>query len=308
VTGRRPSFLAWMLAGGAAFLLFLIALVTAVMIAAGDGGVAFASSRVGVVPVEGLILNASQVVEDLERFAKDPAIRAIVVRLNSPGGAVAPSQEVYSALKRIRREHPKPVWASVGIVGASGAYYIACGTDRVFASPGSIIGSIGVIAEWYNYGDLLRWAKMKDVVLKAGKLKDAGSPTREMSAEERAYLQSMVDELHAQFIAAVAEGRRLKLEQVRPLADGRVFTGQQAVKLGMIDGIADLKQVVRDAARAAGVRGDPEMVSPPRERRTLWDTVLEGVARALPAGLVESLPDGAAGAYPGKVRFQYLWR
>lgn len=302
---RSPSFLSWVLVGGSAFLVFLVAVFAAVFFAARDeGGFFLAGDRVGLITVEGLILNAGPTVADLERFAKDPGIRAIVLRLESPGGAVAPSQEIYSAVRRLRQETKKPVWSSIGVVGASGAYYIACATDRIYANPGSITGSIGVIAEWYNYGELLKWAKMKDVVFKAGKLKDAGSPTREMSPEESAYLQKMVDELHGQFVAAVAEGRKMKPERIWPLADGRAFTGQQALKLGMIDGVADQQQVIREAAKSAGIRGEPRVVTPPRERRSLLETLLDGATNLLPPGAKDSL----AVPYKGRIRFEYLWR
>ncbi len=307
MTDRRSNFLAWVLVGGSAFLLFLVAVFAAVYFAAREEeGFLLGGDRVGLIMVEGVILDSRATVEELERFGKDPGIRALVLRLNSPGGAVAPSQEIYAAVRRLRLEKKKPVWASVGVVGASGAYYIACAADRVYANPGSIIGSIGVIAEWYNYGELLKWAKMKDVVFKAGKFKDTGSPTREMTPEERAYFQQMADDLHSQFIGAVAQGRRMKLEQVRPLADGRVFTGQQAARLGLVDGTADLEQVIREAARAAGIRGEPRVVTPPRERHTLLGALLDGVARLLPPALQ---PAGSLAApYQGPVWFQYLWR
>ncbi len=302
---RRPSFLAWVLVGGGAFLLFLLAVFVAVYFAAREeGGFSLAADRVGLVTVEGVILGSANAVADLERFAKDSGVRAIVLRLNSPGGAVAPSQEIYAEVRRLRQEKKKPVWVSIGVVGASGAYYIACAADRIFVNPGSVTGSIGVIAEWYNYGDLLKWAKMKDVVFKAGAFKDTGSPTRDMTPEEKAYLQGLVDQLHGQFIHAVAQGRRMKPEQVRPLADGRVFTGEQAVKLGLADEVGDLEQVIRGAARAAGIRGEPRVVTPPRERRSLLDTLLDDVARLVPAQARDSL----TGPYEGRIRFQYLWR
>ena len=302
---QSRNFLAWILVGGSAFLLFLVAVFAAVYLAAREeGGFALGGDRVGLVTVEGFILSPTTAVADLERFGKDSGIRAVVLRLDSPGGVVAPSQEIYSAVRRLRQEKKKPVLASIGVVGASGAYYIACAADRIYVNPGSIVGSIGVIAEWYNYGELLKWAKVKDVVFKAGEFKDAGLPTRDMTPEEQAYFQGMADELHGQFIRAVAEGRRMKIEQVRPLADGRVFTGEQAVKLGLVDGVGDLEQVIRQAARAAGIRGEPRVVTPPRERRSLLDTLFDGAARLLPAAARDSL----AAPYEGRIRFQYLWR
>src|SRR5512134_3848124 len=163
--------------------------------------------RVALIRVEGVILDAQSTVTDLKRFGENPSVKAIVLRIDSPGGGVVPSQEIYDAVQRVRNKNNKAVIASMGTVAASGGYYIAAATDRIIANPGTLTGSIGV---------------------KSGKFKDVGSPLRKMSEEERALLQSVMDDVHQQFIEAVAEGRALEMSTVQALADGRIFTGRQA--------------------------------------------------------------------------------
>jgi protease-4 len=162
------------------------------------------------------------------------------------------------------------------------------------------VGSIGVIAEWVNYGDLLRWAKLQDVTLKAGKLKDAGSPTRPMTPEERAYFQSLLDNMHGQFIHAVADGRHLKVEDVNAMADGRVWTGDQAVPLHLIDQVGDFRAAVKDTAQSVGIKGEPQLVRPEKERRTLLDLLF--------GDLSNFLPDRLKLLQTQQVGFYYVWR
>ncbi len=170
---------------------------------------------------------------------QDDSIKAIILHIDSPGGGAAASQEIYQQVRRIRDEKKKPIIAAIESVGASGAYYIASGTNKIYANDASIVGSIGVIMEWTNYGDLLKWAKLKPEVLKAGSLKDAGSPTREMTPEERAYFQGLVDNMHTQFIRDVAAGRGIGVDTLQPLATGQVWTGQQALPLHLMINKAD---------------------------------------------------------------------
>jgi len=184
-------------------------------------------------------------------------------------------------------------------VGASGAYYIASGATKIYANDSSIVGSIGVIAEWVNYGDLLRWAKLKDVTLKAGSLKDAGSPTREMTTEERAYLQGLIDNMHTQFINDVAKGRNLKVDQIKAIANGRVWTGDQAAPLKLIDEVGDFQKAVKETAKSVGISGEPTLVRPEKEKRTLLDVLF--------GDLSDILPDRAK-MLQTNVGFYYLWR
>jgi len=239
------------------------------------------------------------VVSELKRFANDDSIKAIILHINTPGGGVAASEEIYQEVKRIRDKKKKPVVASIETVGASGGYYISSATSKIFADRGSIVGSIGVIAEWYNYGDLVHWAKMKDIVLKTGEFKDTGNPMRDLTPAEREYMQKLLDNMFAQFIHAVAEGRKLKEEDVRSLADGKVWTGEQAKQLKLIDEFGDFQAAVEDTAKSVGITGEPTLVHPEKQRRTLLDLLFGDAS--------EYLPDRAK-LMQSNIGFYYLWK
>ncbi len=214
----RSRMWLWVLIGGAAFAVFVLAVFTLVyftlngeqggryFVTGGSGG------KIGVVKIEGIILDPEETVREIREFGDDDSVKAIILHLNTPGGGAAASEEIYREVRRVRDQKKKFVAASIETVGASGGYYIASAANKIFANEASIVGSIGVIMEYYNYGDLLRWAKLNQVLIKAGKLKDIGNPARPMTPEERAYLQSLVDNMHAQFINAVAEGRGMKVD------------------------------------------------------------------------------------------------
>jgi protease-4 len=187
----------------------------------------------------------------------------------------------------------------MGSVAASGGYYIACGADKIFANPGTITGSIGVIAEWYNYGDLLRWAKMENVVIKSGTFKDAGSGTRPLTDEEKVYFQSLISNMYNQFVSAVASSRKMQDEAVRKLADGRVYTGQEAKADGLVDELGTMQDAIDAAARMAGIEGEPKVLSRTRKRFTILDLLLGDSRSALSLS-----PDRSE----SHIRFQYLWR
>src|SRR5579862_9610257 len=238
---RRSRTWLWILIGGGAFFLFVLAVFTLVYLTMHAGQSSSAMSfgdKIGVVDLEGVILDSNAVVQQLKKFADDDSIKAIIIRVNSPGGGVAASEEIYREVKRIRDEKKKRIVASIETVGASGAYYVASATNKIYADNGSVVGSIGVIAEWVNYGDLLRWAKLKQEVLKVGEFKDTGDPTREMTPAEREYMQSLIDNMYGQFVDAVAEGRHEKADDIKSIADGRVWTGQEALGMHLIDQIA----------------------------------------------------------------------
>jgi protease IV len=242
----------WMVLGG--ILLFVIgkAILPELILAGKDG--------VAIVRVEGPILDSYQTVSELKAFAEDPLVKAIVVRIDSPGGGVAPSQEIYNAVKRVRKEKNKTVIASMGTVAASGGYYIAVATDRILANPGSLTGSIGVIMQLANCQELLEKIGVKNVVVKSGKFKDIGSPFRPMQDEDRKLLQVVMNDVHRQFIEAVAEGRSLDLAEVEQLADGRVFTGQQAKSILLVDDIGDLHDAIQLAGELGGIEGEPRVM------------------------------------------------
>lgn len=298
---KKSNLLLWIIVGGGAFLFLILCFVAAVVYFAGEGssGLSLSSNHVAVIDVEGVISDSREFVDELEDYGKRSTVRAVVIRINSPGGGVAASQEIYEAIKKFRSETRKKVVVSMGSVAASGGYYIACGADRIFANPGTITGSIGVIAEWYNYGDLLRWAKMQNVVIKSGDFKDAGSATRPLTEEEKVYFQSLIGNMYNQFVSAVASSRKMEDGAVRKLADGRVYTGQEAREDGLVDELGTLQDAINTAAKMAGIQGEPRVLSPTRKRFTILDLLLGDARSALSMS-----PDRSE----SHIRFQYLWR
>src|SRR5919109_4300807 len=225
-----------------------------------DGGPLF-GPRVAVVELEGLIAETDDLVRELRHHRENPFVRAVVIRINSPGGVVGPTQEVHQALKRLR-ETGKPVIASLGAVAASGGYYIAVAADQIYASPGTLTGSIGVIMQMANLENLFKKVGVDYVVVKAGRYKDLGNFSRAMSTDERRVLQDLLDDVHGQFIEAVAAGRKLDRADVVKFADGRVFSGVQAKELKMVDTLGSLEDAVNEAAKLAGLSVPPAVVRP----------------------------------------------
>ena len=300
---KKSRTLLWIVIGAGAFFLFVLAVFTLVYLSlrSGERKEAFGGfgDKIGVVDLEGVIIDPKTVVANLKKFANDDSIKAIILHVNTPGGGVAASEEIYQEVKRIRDKKKKPIVASIETLGASGGYYVSAATNKIFADHGSVVGSIGVIAEWYNYGDLIRWAKLKDVVLKTGEFKDTGNPTRELTPGERAYLQRLLDDMYHQFIRAVAEGRKLKHEDVRSLADGKVWTGEQAKQLKLIDELGDFQAAVEDTAKSVGISGEPTLVRPEKQRHTLLDLLFGDIS--------EYLPDRSK-LMQTNIGFYYLWK
>jgi protease-4 len=300
----RSRTLLWILIGGGAFFLFVLAVFSLVYLTLHAGGseTSLSSSfgdKIGVVDLDGVILSPQPVVGQLKKFADDSSIKAIILHINSPGGGVAASEEIYREVKRIRDEKKKRIVASISTVGASGAYYVSSATNKIYADNGSVVGSIGVIAEWVNYGDLMKWAKLKPEVLKVGALKDTGDPSREMTPEERAYMQSLIDNMYGQFVQAVADGRHAKTDDIKKIADGRVWTGQEALPMHLIDQIGDFQNAVDDTAKSVGIKGEPVLVRPDKDRKTLADLLFGDISQWLPTR--EKLLDQQMGFY-------YLWK
>lgn len=300
---NRSRIWLWVVIGGGAFFLFVLAVFTLVYIALHAGGqqagIHAFGDKIGVVDLEGVILDPKETVDQLRKFADDDSIKAIIIHVNSPGGGVAASEEIYREVKRVRDEKKKRIVAAIESVGASGAYYVSAGTNKIYADSGSVVGSIGVIAEWVNYGDLMRWAKLKPEVLKVGEFKDTGNPTRELTPAERQYLQSLIDNMYGQFVRAVADGRHAKEADIKPIADGRVWTGEQALGMHLVDQIADFRSAVLDTAKSVNISGEPVLVHPERERKSLLDLLSGDVSPWLPTK--EKLLDQQMGFY-------YLWR
>jgi len=291
-----------MVVGGGAFFLFVLAVFALVYVTLrSDQKAEFAGfgDKIAVVDVEGVIISPKTVIQQLRKYADDQSIKAIILHVNTPGGGVAASQEIYQQVKRIRDQRKKRIVASIETVGASGGYYIASATNKIFADPGSVVGSIGVIAEWVNYGDLLHWAKLKDITMKAGEFKDTGSPARDLTPAEREYIQALINDMHSQFIQAVAEGRNLKVHEVQAIANGKVWTGTQALPLRLVDQLGDFRSAVEDTAKSVGIKGEPVLVRPEKERKTLLDVIFGDFS--------EFIPDRAK-LLQNHVGFYYLWK
>ncbi len=297
----RNRTLIWLLLGGGAFVLFLVtAAALVVTVGSGDGGGEFAfGDRIQVVNIDGELTDSRYLIDQLKRYEDTESVRAILLNINSPGGGVATSQELYAEVRRLREEKGKVVVAYLSSVGASGAYYIACGADQIVASPGTVVGSIGVIAQWLNYGELLEWARLSSVVLKTGEFKDTGTPTRDLTPAEQEYFQGLIDDMYVQFVEAVASGRGLDVDEVRQFADGRVFTGREAKNLNMIDETGNLQDAIDLTARLAGIVGEPRLIELQQERVTLLDLFTGDISRIFP------FSGGVAGS---QIRFQYLWK
>lgn len=258
---------------GAAFLAIL-----AYAIDQDSGDLTLSTSKVAIIPIEGEIFDSRETLDALSRYAGNATVKAIVIRINSPGGAIAPSQEIYSAIRRTRKDSGKPIVASMDSVAASGGYYIAAGCDSIVANPGTITGSIGVVLQWFDMEELVRWAKMKPETITSGPLKAAGSPYKELSEAERQYFQRIVLQLHSQFVRAIAEGRSGKItrSEVAKIADGRVFTGEEAVSLKLVDQLGSIDDAVLAAGKLAGIKGDPATIWPKRREATLFDVLTDG--------------------------------
>ena len=225
--------------------------------------------RVAVLPIDGLITGSDAVIEQLKKFAKDDSVKAIVLRLNTPGGGVGPSQEIYEEVRKIRGK--KVILASMGALAASGGYYIACATDKIYANPGTITGSIGVIMQFVNVKNFIEKIGVKGFVIKSGNFKDTGSPIREMNPEERKILQGVIDNVHSQFVNAVVEGRKLERDKVLAIADGRIFSGEQAKELGLVDMLGNQEDAVAEAGKMANIEGEPQVVTPPKKKFSILD-------------------------------------
>lgn len=230
------------------------------------------TDKIAVLNVEGVVISSDTYTEALREIEKNGSYKALVVRVESPGGSVAASQEIHAEIKRLGEKIP--VVASMGNIAASGGYYIACGAPHIIANPGTITGSIGVLATFANYGELLRWAKIGFDVVKTGELKDAGSPLRPLEPNERKYLQALVDAALAQFQNAVSENRGISTEKMKEFSDGRVVLGREAVKIRLVDETGTLLSAIETAAEKAGIPKDSPVHSFPTKETTLLNLII----------------------------------
>ncbi|BCG46341.1 signal peptide peptidase SppA, 36K type [Citrifermentans bremense] len=258
-------------------LLFLacVAIVKAVL----NDGESLRGDGVGLVELKGMIVDGQETVRQLRELKKDDRVKAVVLRIDSPGGVVGPSQEIYAAVKGLAKV--KKVVVSMGSVAASGGYYAAAPATLIYSNPGTITGSIGVLMKFSNIEGLMDKVGLKAFTIKTGKFKDVGSPVRPMSDEERSMLQGVIDSTHQQFIKAVAEGRRLPVEKVRAIADGRIFSGEQALAEKLVDKIGTLQDAVEEAGRLGGIKGEPELIRPPKKKTRIFSVLTERAEQRL---------------------------
>ena len=262
-----------------------VATLSVLQAPAGGGGPLF-GARVAVVELDGPIVDVDELVRELRAHRDNPLVKAVVIRINSPGGVVAPTQELHAALTRVR-ESGKPVVASLGAVAASGGYYVAVAADKIYAHPGTLTGSIGVIMRLANLDGLMKKVGVDFVVVKAGRFKDLGNIGRSMTPEERRILQLVLEDVHTQFIDAVAAGRKLDRAQVLGFADGRIVSGAQAKALNMVDALGGFEEALDGAAMLAGLSKPPRVIGP---RRRL--SIMDLLRNRLDLGTWMSLPPG----------------
>lgn len=239
--------------------------------------------RVAILEVQGVILDSQPYLDSLSKIKKDDGIKAIVLRIDSPGGAVGPSQEIYSEILKLREK--KPVIATLGSVGASGGYYIACAAQKILANPGTITGSIGVIAQFVSYEQLLKWAKLDVEVIKSGEFKDVGSPFKKMTETEKQYMQQLIDNVYSQFKLAVSKARGIDSKEMDKIADGRIFTGEQAKNLKLIDELGTLSDAISLAGTLSGIKGEPNVSYYPKKKMNFLDFILSKFETEIISGL-----------------------
>lgn len=256
-----------------AFIGLSLVFMLAVKAACFDDLLKSGGEKVGIVELTGNITSSRDIIHSLKRFRENSSIKAIVIRIDSPGGAVGPAQEIFREIRKTVKT--KKVIASLGAVAASGGYYVAAGADGIVANPGTITGSIGVIMGFVNFQELLRKIGMVPVVVKSGRYKDIGSPVREMTKDERSILQNLSNQIHRQFIVDIANGRGMDLSKVEGIADGRIFTGEEAKKLGLIDRLGNLEDAIEWAGRMGGIKGKISAVYAPKKKFSILKFIAE---------------------------------
>jgi protease-4 len=256
-------------------ILVVLLTISGIITLISDNSVSFDGNKIALVRIEGAILDSEKAIGEIKKYSKDSSVKAILLRVNSPGGAVAPSQEIYIEVKKAVEK--KPVVISMGTVAASGAYYISAPASRIIANPGTITASIGVIMEVPNFSGLMEKVGVKSEVIKSGKHKDLASAFRGIGKEERMILQNVLDNVHEQFITAVAEGRNIEVSELRKIADGRIFTGQQAIDVGLVDELGNMEDAIRITADLAGIEGEPKVIEE-KEKKSFFDLLNSSIS------------------------------
>ena len=262
----------------AALLVFFLSVLFFIGRYIGKPGRFAFGDKIAIVEIKGVITQSSGIIEELNQYGEDEGVKAIILRIDSPGGGVGPAQEIHREILKVKSK--KKVVTSMGSVAASGGYYIACASDLIVANPGTITGSIGVIMEFTNIEELFKKIGIKGVVLKSGEHKDIGSPFREMTPEEKKIIQEVIDNVHQQFVQAVAKGRKMDQEKVMQIADGRILTGEQAKQIGLVDQIGNLQDTIDIVAKMAGIEGKPNILYPKR-RFSLWELLVRETTSAI---------------------------
>lgn len=250
------------------FVLFLIFFAFSIFVMQ-DGQVFKLGDKIAVIEITGIITDSKAVNKEIIEYGERDDIKAVILRIDSPGGGVGPSQEIYNEIKKLKNK--KKVVASMGSVAASGGYYIAAASDKIFANPGTLTGSIGVIMEFANAEELLAKIGVKGYVVKSGEYKDIGSPIRKMKDDEKKLLQSVIDNVHEQFVQVVSENRGIKIDDAKAIADGRIFTGEQAKELNLVDELGNLQDTIDAAAKIVGIKGKPVVIYPRKKGLSIWD-------------------------------------
>ena len=260
------------------FLIFCLLMIFAFLGISSDEGTFLTGmgKKVAIIDLHGVISDPADIVRQLKKYAKDGSVPAIVIHIDSPGGGVAPSQEIYEEIKKVK-EKGKKIVASMGSVGASGGYYVACAADTILANPGTLTGSIGVIFQFPVAEELFKKIGLRFEVVKSGVFKDVGSMNRRMSEGERKLLQSVIDDTYDQFVQVLVENRDLSKEEVYDIADGSVFTGRQAKRLGLIDELGTLEDAIAMAGEMAGIEGPPKTIKESRRKLTIFDLLTQKI-------------------------------
>lgn len=265
---QKPMFVGIILICALVFVFFLVSLALVNLLGL-NGNITSGNGKIALINIDNIITHSANIVRQIKKYSDDKSIKVIVLRINSPGGSVAPSQEIYSEILKARKKSNMKVITSMGNLSASGGYYIACASDIILANPGTITGSIGVIMTFSNMLELMGKIGIKAEVVKSGKYKDTGSPMKNFTDEERQLIQGVIDDVYDQFINVVAHGRNLDIEKVKKLSDGRIFTGRQALKLGLVDKLGSLEDAIELGARMVNIKGKPKVISEKKEKSLL---------------------------------------
>jgi len=258
-------------------LFFLVMYVITFL--SGESKIISLKDKVGVVILKGVINKSKEIVDQLDKYDQDDDIKAVIVRIDSPGGAVVPSQEIYDKIVQLKKK--KKVVVSMGSVAASGGYYVACAANKIVANPGTITGSIGVIIQFPQMEELLKKIGLKSTVIKSGKYKDVGSPSREMTSDEKILLQGVVDDIYDQFIEVVSFSRNISKKKIEDIADGRIFSGRQALDLGLVDYLGNMEYTIDLAAQLSGIKGKPQVIYPKEKRSGLLRYIIQEMVSAV---------------------------